>query len=71
MADGKVNVNAKKNARGEFVFTLADELKFKRHHLVSQLPDWCNVYEGLSDEEVAEVEAIALDRSHFTRPPTD
>lgn len=32
------------------------------------LPDWCNVYEGLSDDEIAEVEAAALDRSSWNRP---
>jgi hypothetical protein len=26
------------------------------------------VYEGLSDEEIAEIEAIALDRTNFMRP---
>jgi predicted DNA-binding antitoxin AbrB/MazE fold protein len=26
------------------------------------------VYEGLSEEEIAEIEAIALDRSNFMRP---
>jgi hypothetical protein len=32
------------------------------------LPDWCNVYEGLSDEEIAEVEKAILDRGNWTRP---
>lgn len=31
----------------------------------SQLAEWGRVYEGLSDAEIAEVEAIALDRGHF------
>jgi hypothetical protein len=31
------------------------------------LPDWCNVYEGLSDEEISEVESVVLDRSGWTR----
>lgn len=26
------------------------------------------VYEGLSEEEIAEIEAVALDRNHFMRP---
>ena len=26
---------------------------------------WEQVYEGLSDEEIAEIEALILDRSHF------
>jgi predicted DNA-binding antitoxin AbrB/MazE fold protein len=28
---------------------------------------WQRVYEGLSESDIAEVEAIALDRSHFSR----
>jgi predicted DNA-binding antitoxin AbrB/MazE fold protein len=30
---------------------------------------WLGVYEGLAEEDVDEVEAIALDRSRFMRPP--
>lgn len=33
------------------------------------LPDWCNVFEGLSDEEISDVESVALDRSGWTRSP--
>jgi hypothetical protein len=33
-----------------------------------KLPDWCNVYAGLSDEEIAEVERIVLQRADLTRP---
>jgi predicted DNA-binding antitoxin AbrB/MazE fold protein len=33
----------------------------------SQLAEWQRVYEGLSDAEIAEVEAIALDRRHVSR----
>ena len=33
----------------------------------SQLEEWHRVYEGLSEAEITEVEAIALDRSHFFR----
>ena len=32
------------------------------------LPAWCNVFEGLSDEEIADVERVALQRSDMTRP---
>jgi hypothetical protein len=36
-----------------------------------QLPEWCNVYEGLTDEEIAEIEkAILSHRLDLTRPPT-
>jgi hypothetical protein len=34
-----------------------------------QLPDWCNVYEGLSDEEIEDIEKVILDRSGWTRNP--
>ncbi len=36
-------------------------------HSTPTLPDWCNVYEGLSDQEIAEIEAIALNRANLTR----
>jgi len=32
-------------------------------------PDWCNVYEGLSDEEIADIETVVLDRSGWTCHP--
>jgi predicted DNA-binding antitoxin AbrB/MazE fold protein len=32
------------------------------------LPEWTQVYEGLTDREIATVEKIALDRSHFMTP---
>lgn len=35
---------------------------------VGALPAWCNVFEGLSDDEIAEVERIALQRSDMSRP---
>lgn len=31
------------------------------------LPDWCNVYEGLSDEEIAELERTVLTRADLSR----
>jgi hypothetical protein len=31
------------------------------------LPAWCNVYEGLSDKEIEEIEAVILDRDHWSR----
>jgi hypothetical protein len=31
------------------------------------LPEWCKVYEGLTDEEVAAVESVALQRADLTR----
>jgi hypothetical protein len=32
------------------------------------LPDWCNVYAGLSDAEIAELEKIILTRADLSRP---
>jgi len=34
----------------------------------SGLPDWCNVYEGLNDREIADVEEVILQRSDLSRP---
>lgn len=31
------------------------------------LPDWCNVYEGLSDREIAELERVILQRADLSR----
>ena len=31
------------------------------------LPSWCNVFEGLSDDEVADIERIALTRANLSR----
>jgi hypothetical protein len=33
----------------------------------SRLPPWCDVYAGLSDDEIAEVEQVILTRSDWTR----
>jgi hypothetical protein len=32
-----------------------------------QLPQWCNVFAGLSDEEVADVDAVIRERADLTR----
>lgn len=31
------------------------------------LPSWCNVFEGMSDAEIAEIEKIALTRAELSR----
>jgi len=31
------------------------------------LPDWCNVYEGLTDEQIADLERVMLQRAELTR----
>lgn len=35
----------------------------------ASFPDWCNIYEGLSDEETSDIETVVLDRSGWTRAP--
>ncbi|HEX3553324.1 MAG TPA: antitoxin family protein [Thermoanaerobaculia bacterium] len=37
-----------------------------REQASSALEAWHRVYEGLPEDQIAEVEAIALDRSHFS-----
>lgn len=32
------------------------------------LPEWCNVYEGLSDDEITELEDVILRRADLSRP---
>lgn len=32
-----------------------------------QLPDWCNVYEGLTDAEIADLEQVILTRADLSR----
>ena len=34
---------------------------------VGQLPDWCNVYEGLTDDQIADLEKIVLTRADLSR----
>jgi hypothetical protein len=34
---------------------------------VEALPEWCNVYEGLSDDEIAAIEEVMLIRANLTR----
>lgn len=41
----------------------ASEPKEVRQVGGKSLPSWCNVYQGLTDDEIAEVERIALQRS--------
>jgi hypothetical protein len=33
-----------------------------------KLPEWCNVFEGLGTEQLADVQAVILQRSDLTRP---
>ena len=38
------------------------------HRPADELPDWCNVYEGLSDQEIDGLESIVLQRANLNRP---
>ena len=31
------------------------------------LPEWCNVFDGLNDEQIADVEEVMLQRADLTR----
>jgi predicted DNA-binding antitoxin AbrB/MazE fold protein len=42
-----------------------------REQAEAELAAWHRVYEGLSGEDIAEIERIALDRSNFMRPPRE
>ena len=33
-----------------------------------ELPEWCNVYDGLSDDEIADLEKTILQRADLSRP---
>ena len=49
----------------------AEKVVAERHPVVSPpsiLPSWCNVYDGLSEEEIAGIENIALNRANLARP---
>lgn len=43
------------------------EIQIEPEATSAALEAWHRVYEGLSDHEITEVEAIALDRGHFFR----
>ena len=46
------------------------EIRFEpQEDASSALEAWHQVYEGLSDKEIADVEAMALDRSRFSSKP--
>ena len=33
-----------------------------------ELPSWCNVYEGLTDKGIDDLESVILQRANLTRP---
>lgn len=36
-----------------------------------KLPEWCNVYAGLTDDEIADLEKRILTRADLTRPKSN
>lgn len=43
-----------------------------KHDHATSLPEWCNVYEGLTDEEIDEIERFIVRDSRTRRfPETD
>lgn len=38
------------------------------HESEATLPEWCNVYDGLTDEQIADLETVVLQRADLTRP---
>jgi hypothetical protein len=45
-----------------------DQPSEERRSDEAALPPWCHVYEGLTDPEIAELEAVVLSRCNLTRP---
>jgi hypothetical protein len=35
---------------------------------LAALPDWCKVYEGLTDEQMTDLEKVVLQRANLIRP---
>lgn len=54
-------------AEGQRVTLAVEPMAMTTAEAEAVLSAWHAVYEGLSDEEISEVEAIALDRSNFAR----
>lgn len=60
-----------KLTEGQKVALSLEPMAMTREEAEAQLREWQKVYEGLSEEDIVEVEAIALDRSNFMRPPKE
>lgn len=51
--------------------TVAPKLRADRPGIgtaAGELPEWCNVYAGLTDEQIADLEKTILTRADLTRP---
>jgi hypothetical protein len=51
------------------VVTLGKDTPDEKPELASGLPTWCNVYSGLDDQQIADVERVIRTRSDLTRRP--
>jgi predicted DNA-binding antitoxin AbrB/MazE fold protein len=56
---------------GQHVALAFEPMAITREAAEAELRAWQRVYEGLSDQEIAEVEAIALDRRQSSRESKD
>lgn len=54
---------------GQKVSLTVEPVRLTPSEARAQLREWQKVYEGLSELDVADIESMALDRSHFF-PPT-
>ncbi len=52
---------------GEGTHRESDELVIANGNRGAQLPDWCAVYDGLSDSKIAELEQSILQRANLSR----
>lgn len=51
---------------GEKVFLSIERATLSQAEAVKQLLEWHKVYEGLSEDEIVEMENLMLDRNHFS-----
>ncbi|HEY3245092.1 MAG TPA: antitoxin family protein [Phycisphaerae bacterium] len=54
-------------AEGQSVILSLEPIAMTPAQAEAQLAEWFRVYEGLSEQEIGEIERIALDRSRFVR----
>jgi len=59
--------NANEGDSAKAQSTKSSQENGKQHHGSAQLPEWCDVYRGLTDKEVEEVEESILARSPASR----
>jgi hypothetical protein len=55
-------------ARGTEAATDQEREQASSPGTAAALPEWCNVYQGPSEEEIADLEELILPRADLTRP---